>query len=91
MAHFQTVFVTGGAGYIGSHCIVELLNANYEVIVADNFVNSVDEPNGESAALKRVETITGKPVTFYRCDLLDRNAISSIFEQVLETCSILIG
>lgn len=82
MAQFQTVFVTGGAGYIGSHTIVELLNAGYEVIVIDNFVNSVDEPNGESAALKRVEMITGKSVTFYKCDLLDRKTLFDIFEKV---------
>lgn len=81
MEQFQTVFVTGGAGYIGSHTIIELLNANYEVIVIDNFVNSVDEPNGESSALKRVETITGKKVTFYKCDLLDRTTLFQIFEK----------
>ncbi|KAB0804819.1 hypothetical protein PPYR_01789 [Photinus pyralis] len=88
MAQFETVFVTGGAGYIGSHTIVELLNANYEVIVIDNFVNSVDEPNGESAALRRVEKITGKTVTFYKCDLLDRTALFDIFEKHKIDCVI---
>lgn len=88
MAQFQTVFVTGGAGYIGSHTIVELLNAGYEVIVIDNFINSVDEPSGESAALKRVETITGKSITFYKCDLLDRNALFDIFEKHKIDCVI---
>lgn len=82
MSQFQTVFVTGGAGYIGSHCIVELLNAGHEVVAIDNFANSVDGPNGESVALQRVESITGKNVSFYRCDLLDRDAIEDIFGRV---------
>lgn len=78
----STVFVTGGAGYIGSHCIVELLNAGYDVIAIDNFVNSVNGPNRESLALKRVEAITGgKYVTFYECDLLDKSALQTIFEK----------
>ena len=78
----STVFVTGGAGYIGSHCIVELLTAGYEVIVVDNFVNSVNGPDGEAMALKRVETITGKSITFYECDLLDKSALEAIFAKV---------
>ena len=53
-----TILVTGGAGYIGSHTCVELLNAGYEVVVVDNLCNSCKE------SLKRVEEITGKPVTF---------------------------
>lgn len=83
MSQFHTVLVTGGAGYIGSHCIIELLNVGYEVIAIDNFANSVDGPNGESIALQRVETITGKHVTFYKCDLLDRDAIKEIFDKVI--------
>lgn len=78
----KTVFVTGGAGYIGSHCIVQLLNANYDVITIDNFVNSVGEENGDSAALKRVEVITGKQVIFYRMDLLDVQELNAVFEKV---------
>ncbi|EFA06422.2 putative UDP-glucose 4-epimerase-like Protein [Tribolium castaneum] len=88
MSDVSTVFVTGGAGYIGSHCIVELLNAGYEVIVVDNFVNSVNDPDGGSVALKRVETITGKKITFYECDLLDKNALGNIFAKHKIDCVI---
>lgn len=75
---WKTIFVTGGAGYIASHCIVELLQDGYEVIAVDNFVNSVDE-NEDAISLKRVRQITGKPVTFYKCDLLDIEKLDSIF------------
>lgn len=78
----QTVFVTGGAGYIGSHCIVTLLEAGFDVIAIDNFANSVDDDHGESMALKRVEQITGKKVQFYKCDLLDKNYINELFDKV---------
>lgn len=83
----RTVFVTGGAGYIGSHCIVELLNVGYEVIAIDNFANSVDDNYGESLALKRVEQITGKKIIFYKCDLLDKQLINDIFDKVIWTTS----
>lgn len=69
------ILVTGGAGYIGSHTCVELLNAGYEVVVVDNLCNSSEE------ALKRVEQITGKKVTFYEVDLLDKEGLNSIFEK----------
>ncbi|KAJ3636991.1 hypothetical protein MTP99_000489 [Tenebrio molitor] len=88
MSHLSTVFVTGGAGYIGSHCIVELLSAGYEVVVVDNFVNSVNGPDGESVALKRVEAITGKTITFYECDLLDKTALENIFAKHKIDCVI---
>ncbi len=67
--------VAGGAGYIGSHTCVELLNAGYEVVVVDNLYNSSEE------ALKRVETITGKAVTFYQVDLLDKPALDDVFKK----------
>lgn len=82
MPERKTVFVTGGAGYIGSHCIIELLNANYEVIALDNFVNSVQDENGQSAALKRVENLTGKTLHFYKSDLLNKDALVEIFDKV---------
>ena len=63
------VLVTGGAGYIGSHTCVELLNAGFDVIVYDNFSNSSPEP------LKRVEQITGKKVPFIEGDIRDEKAL----------------
>jgi UDP-glucose 4-epimerase len=69
----MTVFVTGGAGYIGSHTIVELLNEGQQVVVLDNLSNSSEE------ALRRVESITGKAVTFYQGDVLDANLLDEIF------------
>lgn len=68
------ILVTGGAGYIGSHTCVELLNSDYEVIVADNLYNASEE------ALRRVETITGKTLTFYEGDLLDEAFLDRVFE-----------
>nr|CAD7455638.1 unnamed protein product [Timema tahoe] len=79
MSAWSTVFVTGGAGYIGSHCIVELLEAGYSVVAVDNFTNSVNGQGGEAPSLKRVEKITGKTVTFYQCDLLDKPRLNKIF------------
>ncbi|CAG9613433.1 UDP-glucose 4-epimerase [Bacillus rhizoplanae] len=69
------ILVTGGAGYIGTHTCVELLNAGYEIIVVDNFSNSKPE------ALNRVREITGKDVIFYQADLLDKAALDSIFSE----------
>lgn len=81
MSHtFKNVLVTGGAGYIGSHCVVDLLENGYTVIAIDNFANAVGDEQG-SAALKRVEQITGKTVTFYKCDLLDKEKLKSIFDE----------
>ena len=68
------ILVTGGAGYIGSHTCVELLNAGYEVVVADNLYNASEK------ALDRVEQITGKELTFYEVDLKDEEALRTVFE-----------
>ncbi len=69
----MAILVTGGAGYIGSHTCVELLNENYEIVVCDNFVNSKPE------MLDKIKTITGKDFTFYEADILDRDAMDKIF------------
>lgn len=67
------------SGYIGSRTCVELMNAGYEVVVADNLCNSSEE------SLRRVERITGKRAAFYRADLRDRAALEAIFaEQAIE-------
>lgn len=68
-----TIFVTGGAGYIGTHTVLQLLEQDYDVIVLDNLSNSRRE------ALARVETLTGKSVTFYLGDILDRELLEQIF------------
>ncbi|MCI6536517.1 UDP-glucose 4-epimerase GalE [uncultured Eubacterium sp.] len=69
------ILVTGGAGYIGSHTCVELLNAGYEVTVVDNLYNSSEK------ALDRVQEITGKTVKFYKADIQDRDAMNKIFDE----------
>lgn len=71
----MAILVTGGAGYIGSHTCIELLNAGYEVVVLDNLYNSSEK------ALERVEQITGKKVTFYKADILDKEAMNEIFDK----------
>ncbi len=67
------VLVTGGAGYIGTHTCVELLEAGFEVIVVDNLCNS------KEAAIERVEKITGKRLKFYKVDILDKEALEQVF------------
>ena len=69
------ILVTGGAGYIGSHTCIELLNEGHEVVVVDNLYNSSEK------ALNRVEKITGKKVAFYKEDLLNKEGLSKIFDQ----------
>ena len=71
----MAVLVTGGAGFIGSHTVVELQNAGYEPVVVDNLSNS------SAKSLERVQEITGKPVKFYEADILDAAALDRIFEE----------
>ena len=69
----MAILVTGGAGFIGSHTVVELQEAGYDVVVLDNLSNSSEK------SLERVEKITGKKVPFYKADILDRDALEQIF------------
>lgn len=71
----QTVLVTGGAGFIGSHTVVELLNGGYDVVVIDNLSNSSAE------SLNRIQKITGKNAAFYEGDVRDRALLNKIFEE----------
>ena len=67
------ILVSGGAGYIGSHTCVELIEAGYEIVVADNLINSSEE------AVRRVEKITGKKVPFVKCELCDPVEVKELF------------
>lgn len=69
------ILVTGGAGYIGSHTCVELLNAGYDVVVVDNLYNASEK------SLERVKQITGKDLTFYRVDITDEQKMNDVFNQ----------
>lgn len=71
----MAILVTGGTGFIGSHTVVELLKADREVIIVDNFSNS------KPIVLKRIEQITGKSCKLYEADLLDYAAIEKIFKE----------
>ena len=69
----MNILVTGGAGYIGSHTVVELLNSGHTVVVVDNLANSSLE------SIKRAEEITGKNVIFYQLDIRDKSALKNVF------------
>lgn len=70
----MSVLITGGAGYIGSHTCIELLEEGYEIIVVDNLCNSSE------TALERVKKITGKEIKFFKIDLLDKDALEQVFK-----------
>ena len=77
----MAILVTGGAGYIGSHTVIELQKAGYELVVVDSLVNSSRE------SLRRVESITGKPVPFYQVDIADRNGLEEVFAaEPIDSC-----
>ena len=76
------ILVTGGAGYIGSHTVIELLNAGHSVAVVDNLVNS------SKLAMQRVEKITGRQIPFYETDIRDRNSLRKIFAEHSFDCCI---
>lgn len=69
------ILVTGGAGYIGSHACLELLNEGYDIVVVDNLSNSKTE------SLRRVEGLTGKAIKFYELDILDRQGLEKVFDE----------
>ncbi len=69
----MNILVTGGAGYIGSHTVLELLNGGHEVAIVDNLCNSKQE------AVRRVEELAGRAVAFHKVDLLDRPALEAVF------------
>lgn len=71
----KTILVTGGAGYIGSHTSIELIEAGYDVVVVDNLSNSKTE------AIRRVEGIVGKRIKFYKADVCDKDAMRKIFSE----------
>ena len=71
----KNVLVTGGCGYIGSHTVVELINAGYRAVIVDNLSNS------KIGVLDRIERITGTKPVFYQTDVRDKVALSSIFEK----------
>ncbi|XP_050401649.1 UDP-glucose 4-epimerase isoform X2 [Patella vulgata] len=75
MASVKCILVTGGAGYIGSHTVIELLDAGYDVVVLDNLVNASME------SIKRVEEISGKKIQTYNVDLLDAKALEDVFNK----------
>lgn len=71
----KTILVSGGAGYIGSHTTIELIQSGYDVVVVDNLYNSKEE------AVRRVEQIVGKKIKFYKADVLDKDAMREIFKK----------
>ena len=80
--NIMKILVTGGAGYIGSHTCVELLNAGYEVVILDNLYNASEK------AVDRIKEITGKDLTFYKADILDKEAMDKIFADEKPDCVI---
>ncbi|XP_072890573.1 UDP-glucose 4-epimerase isoform X2 [Hemitrygon akajei] len=77
----EMILVTGGAGYIGSHCVVELVKAGYVPVVIDNFHNAIRGEDGIPESIRRVSKITGKEIIFREIDLLDESALRNLFTE----------
>lgn len=78
----MSILVTGGAGYIGSHTCVELLNQGYDVVIVDNFYNC------KPSSLERIQALVQKPFSFYNCDIRDKEGLQKIFEKEQIDCVI---
>ncbi|XP_076333821.1 UDP-glucose 4-epimerase-like isoform X2 [Tachypleus tridentatus] len=84
-----TVLVTGAAGYVGCHVVLELLNAGYDVVAIDNFLNSVSgKENFLPPSLERVQELTNRPISFHQLDLLDFPSLTNIFKRYEIHCVI---
>ncbi|XP_072404525.1 UDP-glucose 4-epimerase [Chiloscyllium punctatum] len=81
MATAEKILVTGGAGYIGSHCVIELVKAGYIPVVIDNFHNAIKGEGGIPESIHRVNQITGIDIIFQEIDLLDESALSNLFKE----------
>ena len=79
----MSVLVTGGTGYIGSHTVVELINAGYDVVIVDNLSNS------KICVLDRIQAITGKRPEFIKCDLCDKDALDAVFDRYTDIDSVI--
>ncbi|GCB65337.1 hypothetical protein scyTo_0007694, partial [Scyliorhinus torazame] len=77
----QKILVTGGAGYIGSHCVIELIKSGYVPVVIDNFHNAIRGEDGVPESIRRVSKITGADIIFREIDLLDESALHNLFKE----------
>ena len=75
MEEFMKVLVTGGAGYIGSHTVIELINNGYDVVIVDNFSNS------KPIVIDKLRKITGTDIKFYELDVRDKDKLSNVFKK----------
>lgn len=77
----EMILVTGGAGYIGSHCVIELVKAGYNPVAIDNFHNAIRGVDGFPESLRRVREITGTEIIFREVDVLDKSALRNLFKE----------
>uniref|UniRef100_A0A3Q2P3L7 UDP-glucose 4-epimerase n=1 Tax=Fundulus heteroclitus TaxID=8078 RepID=A0A3Q2P3L7_FUNHE len=77
----EKVLVTGGAGYIGSHCVVELIEAGYQPVVVDNYSNAVRGEGNVAESIRRIEKILNTSIEFHELDLLDRPGLEALFKK----------